>query len=542
MCLVRVVSFFSRNRKSQEAKPVQPRGFRANVSRERHFLLLTSGHWLLAGGFGSLCAFCFLPLYIDVSLWVGLALFISGVIVVHLRYASNHIVPFPHIALLVIAAQLVFAAWASYRFPSGDPLIDIGPRLPEYLEFSTLAFLACTIGWSLCLARLRVAAAPRLHPSSELRQCLDLLIVCGVVAGFAWRYLRDTNLNFVIVLLINLRYLGLFGWMICRQSGWGWRFAAVFGLELFFSSDRGSFGNFIMLGLWVFAFWVFLFKTSWLKLVLIFVVALLLLPTMHQSKWELRKRYWGEGAVHDSPFEKFGLWLYSFGDSMEQTMTLNLDRDQIGDTITRYNQGWIINRVMEHVPGSEPFAGGETLREAVIATLLPRFLLPGKVVAGGRANMERFTGIDLGETASMNLGFAGEMYANFGFWGGVIGSGIYSLLFALVFRWIFMRASTSPLWWAVMPYIGFLAFKAEDGIAEVVNWTFKASIMMVAICWAFPAFRRELFPAGASIRSKKSRRGDSAGMRGGPARAKNRPDYESGLPTPESSTPPTTGT
>jgi hypothetical protein len=33
----------------------------------------------------------------------------------------------------------------------------------------------------------------------------------------------------------------------------------------------------------------------------------------------------------------------------------------------------------------------------------------------------------------MNLGFAGEMYANFGLWGGVLGCGVYSLVLGLFF-------------------------------------------------------------------------------------------------------------
>ncbi|MCX6896409.1 MAG: hypothetical protein NTZ16_13110 [Verrucomicrobia bacterium] len=99
----------------------------------------------------------------------------------------------------------------------------------------------------------------------------------------------------------------------------------------------------------------------------------------------------------------------------------------------------------------------------------------------------------------MNLGYAGEMYANFGHVGGIIACGVYALVLALVFRWICARAFTAPLWWCVMPYVGFSALKAEDGVAEILNWTVKATVVMAAVCYAFPAFRRALFlPEGGN--------------------------------------------
>ena len=86
------------------------------------------------------------------------------------------------------------------------------------------------------------------------------------------------------------------------------------------------------------------------------------------------------------------------------------------------------------------------------------------------------------------------MYANFGYWGAIIGCGLYCLGFALVFRFICIRAFVSPLWWAVLPYLCFVALKAEDDVVGVVNWTAKACIVMVMVCMAFPAFRQALFP------------------------------------------------
>ena len=197
------------------------------------------------------------------------------------------------------------------------------------------------------------------------------------------------------------------------------------------------------------------------------------------------------------------LWMSYFARSLERTMTANLDKEFIGDFIARYNQGWIIDRVIQHVPVHEPYARGETLKEAFTAALLPRFLMPGKAVAGGKENMAKYADVELEEGTSMNLGYAGEMYANFGYWGGITGCGLYALAFALLFRWIAVRAFASPLWWCVLPFIGFSVLKAEEDVLSVFNWIVKAGVFMVGVFLCFPAFRRALF--GAPARSRPAR-------------------------------------
>jgi hypothetical protein len=181
-----------------------------------------------------------------------------------------------------------------------------------------------------------------------------------------------------------------------------------------------------------------------------------------------------------------------------------MDRGFLGETCARYNQGWIVNRVMQQVPAIEPYARGETIKDTFISALVPRVFYPNKVITGGMINMERFAGVELEEGTSMNLGYAGEMYANFGYGGGIIGCGFYCLAFALLFRWIYSRAIIAPLWWAVLAYICFIAVKAEDDIVGVVNWTAKACVVLALVCVALPAFRKALFPAkrGAQIRER----------------------------------------
>ena len=154
----------------------------------------------------------------------------------------------------------------------------------------------------------------------------------------------------------------------------------------------------------------------------------------------------------------------------------------------RLNQGWIISRVMIWVPESEPFARGETILSSIRAALLPRILDPGKATAGGFANLPRFTGLTLIGGTSMNLGMAGEMYANFGRERAVFAVFVYGIalgsLFAMFVRW----SRQSPLWWAWAPMVIFTTISAEMSTTEVFNHITKAFAIMLAVTTVIPSW------------------------------------------------------
>lgn len=466
----------------------------------RLFLLLTSNQWLLAFVVGAVAALVFWPYYRYVSPWIGAAVFLVGVTIVHLRYAARFIIPFPHVAILITALQYVLAAWASAYYPHYNPNYNIGSRLPEYLPFATLVLLAGAAGWGLGMIKLRIPDRAKLAATPELLNTLDVLLVIGFLGVLVGRYTRETGLGFIFLLVANLRYLAVYGRMVCQRPGWGWRLALVMVAEVLFASSNAMFHGVILWGFWTFALWIFVFKPSWRIILTACAAALLLLPALQESKLELREQFGEEefeGMVGNtdsrSSVDNATLWLSYMGESFKKTLTGNLDEEFIGGMLVRYNQGWIINRVMLVVPEVEPYARGATLKDALISALVPRLFYPDKVKTGGQLYMQKYAGVQLNEGTSMNLGYAGEMYANFGYWGGIVGCGFYCLAFALLFRAVCVRAFASPLWWAVMPYIGFSALKAEDGIVGVVNWTSKACLLLIGVCFFFPAFRRALF-------------------------------------------------
>jgi hypothetical protein len=166
--------------------------------------------------------------------------------------------------------------------------------------------------------------------------------------------------------------------------------------------------------------------------------------------------------------------------------------------VTRLNQGWIIARILYWVPDREPFARGETVSASVRATLLPRILDPRKLEVGGQTYFERFTGLPLLRT-SMDLSIAGEMYANFGYWGGLLGVFIFGTFIGGVYRVFLRLGHQSPLWWAWAPFVLLYSTMAENSLASVTNHVAKSSLVMLTVISLAPAWAMLRHPLRARL-------------------------------------------
>jgi hypothetical protein len=449
----------------------------------------------------------------DVSIWLGFTIALVGATVTDMIWVAREIVPLPHIVILIASLQYGLAPWASNFYPSIYPDYQIND-LQEYFTYAGPVLAAITVGFLASGVGLRLGAPSTERPAAtpQLLQELDILLWGGMAADFLGSGIGG-NLAFVVVLLGALRFVGVIGWMIVEARGWKWRLGALLLYEVYVAANIGMFHDLILWGLSLLAIYVFLHRVKRLA----FVAALASLVAgvffLQDAKWTLRAGIWDEGGeivIFGKP-RTFTDWTRPFEvplcliDSATKLFTGGYTDESIGDSVTRFNQGWIIDHVMHHVPSEEPYARGETLWAAVYATLLPRILAPDKLIVNGRVNMERFAGHAMTGGTSMNLGFAGEMYANFGRLGGIIGCGVYALVLGLFFRWAAVLSQRSPFWWAIGVYCGHWAFKAETDIGGVMNYVVKAAFLAFVVTLCMPALRAELMGNGLKIRNRKSR-------------------------------------
>jgi hypothetical protein len=362
---------------------------------------------------------------------------------------------------------------------------------------------ALALGWLVVLIKLQPKRLPpEIHSNPRLLLELDILLAISIVATALGALLEQVeNLTFIFVLLANLRYLSVFARILLKGRGWSWRLAVVLAAEVLFAAGTGMLHTLLLWSLWTFAIWIYRFTPSVRAIAATIAAAVILLPALQQSKWELRQDMASndprtdisETGLRELPIGRATSWISYLAKDLVQTVTLNIDQDFIADIAVRYNQGWIINRIMAWVPANTPYGGGTTIKEALIGSALPRLVFAEKERAGGRENMLRYAGMEMTGSTSMDLGFAGEMYANFGWAGGLLGCTLYAVALGLLFRVMCRRAFIHPLWWSLVPYVFFAAVKAEDGIGIVANWSVKSCILLGGISIIFPAFRHALF-------------------------------------------------
>jgi hypothetical protein len=172
---------------------------------------------------------------------------------------------------------------------------------------------------------------------------------------------------------------------------------------------------------------------------------------------------------------------------------------QFNDVLVRFNQGWIVARVMKQVPDEIPYAGGETLLDAAIYSVIPRALSPEKPEGASQALFGRYTGIQLPYGTAMGLGVLGELYANFGPMGGIIATFIYGSLIGILFFTLIKFCRKSVFWWALIPIIVLPVIEPGWNLEDTLNHVVKAGILVFILIMFIPGLKK-FFAVGRNFR------------------------------------------
>jgi hypothetical protein len=306
------------------------------------------------------------------------------------------------------------------------------------------------------------------------------LIGLGFFASFAQRF-APGSLFFFLYLLSQLKYVGCF-YLYSSNRKNNTVLYIVFGTLLLDALVAALFHDLLLWGL----FFLFIYsinnKVSLTKKVSALVVGLMLLLVLQSVKYQYRNIAWFNPTL--SSYDKMEVFFRMFLENIWSPERVFEDKTN-ELTITRLNQGWIITRVMNYIPNMEPFAEGETIEGAFSAALLPRFLAENKAQAGGRYMMKRFTGIDLQDSASMNISLIGEAYGNYGREKGIWFMLAIGIVFSLILRYIFIKSRDNPtiLFW--IPFLFLQVVKAETDLTTTLNYIVKATIVMFIVFYGF---------------------------------------------------------
>ena len=395
---------------------------------------------------------------------------------------------FPMLELILVLASLqwIVGPFQDYRLDENHFKYFMYVDEPTYMALAVPAMLVFTFGvlyWVRRISYTHFLDNLEKHLSKLNPQISYLLIVVGFVAGYLQNRVPG-GLAFIFFLLSNLRYVGaayvLYGSK--GKSRW-YIFWGVLALTFVSSVQAGLFHEFFLWSVFLFAIAALRMKPSIFTKVLIAGLGIYTAFIVQSVKSDYRAIIW-KGKFTGSQSELFfDLVLGKIGGETRE-------KEELNEVNVRFNQGWIISAIMKNMPAREPFAEGETVREAVFASILPRFLNPDKKQAGGRENFERFTGLKLEKNTSMGTSILGEAYANYGTQGAYLFMFIWGSFLALYWSKLAKLVNDHPTLILWFPILFLQVVKAETELVVVLNHLVKASILVFGIFWLSRNFFR----------------------------------------------------
>ncbi|MFK8184208.1 MAG: hypothetical protein AB8B99_12610 [Phormidesmis sp.] len=427
------------------------------------------------------------------AVWPTIGIGFSVFVCIHLVVTSNRHIVFPGLAAFVSCIQLIIAPFLSYAYPPVSKGLQFGTMavdMDAYFSFAVPATVALWLGLHLSMGRRSdsqhlLGVVRPLDPQEK--KFMDGLILLGSILTIV-----PISLGFFIYILTQLRFVGLLSWLLTRTKGWQWRFLVVFSSLLLQVVASGVFYELVLWSAFTLIILAHVQKWNW-KLIPIILILITALVLINNVKADFRNQTVSESLT---PLDK----LFVLGGLVKENMLstnkqIYLESDNyLGDKLVRYNQGWIVSRVIARVPDIQPYGYGETLSSALQDALLPRFLQPDN--KGAQANsleqFRKYTGFNI-RGVSMGLGLLGEAFANFGRKGGIAMVFVYGACIGYLFSFITqLAADRSILWLSWLPFILLTALQAEWGMTLIINSITKSLYVAVVLIYFLPFLKSRL--------------------------------------------------
>jgi hypothetical protein len=377
--------------------------------------------------------------------------------------------------IIIALLQWIIGPLLAYRQPEEDLIYYMAVNEKEYMNFVFPAMLLFIVALYMPFLDVKIDQEKNIEGIKEFIDKYPYLDLLLILAGFISTYLMyrvSYSLFFFLYLIGNTKFIGVF-FLLLGKRRYKWiLFVGVIGWLVSVSVVRALFHDLILWSGFIFIVLAFMFKISTIKKIALFIILGVAIFLIQAIKHQIRER-----TREDRDIQLFTDMIVN---NLQDTKFL-FSKQNLKSSITRLNQGWIIARIMNHVPAYEPFANGETFTKGLKSVFVPRFLSPEKEQAGGLQYFERFTGEKLVGVTSMDISLIGEAYANFGKNGGIVVMfflGLFLNFILFIFKRNILNHPTLILW---LPFVFLYAVKAESDFTSTMNYVVKASMALVMI-------------------------------------------------------------
>lgn len=427
---------------------------------------------------GSIVFFTFLWIS-GIYFWTAFGLAFTVYIFLHLLDGMGKKIPIIELITALASLQWILGPFIEYQKEFHHYRYRMYVDEETYMSFIVPAILAFWVGCNIFKSRvelnsLRESVGKLLeeHPGFPY-----VLIITGMIAPYL-SPIFPPSLGFVFFLVSNIKYIGVI-YLIHSKHKYRWLiFFSILLLTAVSAIAAGMFHDLLLWSMLLFTFLAKEWKLKFSQKLLFAVAGILLAVTIQSVKSQYRMHTWGKNYQGN----KTGLFL-SIAFQEWARGDIFMPKSEV-DMNVRLNQGWIISAVMYNVPDNITFVKGETIKEGIIASLVPRMLAPNKKIAGGRENFRRFTGLPISDGTSMGISIAGEGYANYGWIGGIVFMFFWGFFISGFWRLLEKWSEFFPTLLLWSPILFLQVVKAETEFAVVLNHLIKSSIVVFGLIWA----------------------------------------------------------
>jgi hypothetical protein len=403
-----------------------------------------------------------------------LTLVIAGVAVYELVKRLDQGLPLMQIAALLAVMQWNVGPWLAYNIDVPFDTYFMRVESNVYFSYAFPGTAGFVVGLLSAGASVRQRTLLIDVDRSQFFRLGITLTILGMVGGLGAQLL-PSGLVFVCYLFSQCRYVAALYFVFSRHP-LRWLFVVVSVVPLFTGTAENGMFHDLLLWMGILVCYVYALKSRkrWMSMALV-IGGLFVAFTVQGIKGSYREKVWNgqEGSLAN---EIRDFWTRPNAVTDEATLS---------NSIIRINQGWIIAAIMQNVPNYEPYAMGETLKDAAVAALVPRLFSEDKTTAGGQVNYRRFTGLKLADTTSMGLSLLGEAYANVGPVVGVFLMLLFGGLLSLLHGSCLVYSIKNPTFYFWIPVIFCQTIKAETDLVTVLNHITKGSIVVFGLYWLF---------------------------------------------------------
>ena len=352
----------------------------------------------------------------------------------------------------------------------------------------TIFLLFAMIGW-LISSSLKIRKPAQILMFTEYEgECifLSVIILSIVIKWVIYSNFINLGLLYSIFLFLTSGIAILSIFVLVYRFGLGLLKNQILFFVLFFLFCVTDASNFLLISVTslvifsIIAYFLASKKIPWVAL----AIFLIIIPTLHLGKREMRVRYWDNTDYKHSPLEYpkiYSEWFNSSVKAISENKSDNLidESDKHSSVLERASLIHMLLLAQKDTPKRLPYLYGATY-SYILPSLIPRIISTEKARGTeGTHYLSIYYGLldyEASQSTSISWGMLTEAYVNFG----LLGCISIGLILGLFFGWISARARGYPLMSFRLLYAVLVMFfsisSIESVLSTAVTSIFHASI------------------------------------------------------------------